>query len=158
MAPITNSVSPLALNMAFTAEDRLQGGLAFAIIDEVDSILIDEARTPLIISGASEETQPSTKPLIRSHPRWKSSLSMIRLECLENLMRSLLETTWWMKKCQAGTDRARHQKVEDALIRMDLLQPMSPWPSANLNLLHHVHAALKAHNLYNRDDHYDHGR
>ena len=67
----------LRSNMAFTAEDRLQW-TGFAIIDEVDSILIDEARTPLIISGLPKKTQPP-QPINQIHPRWKSSLSMIRL-------------------------------------------------------------------------------
>ena len=146
----------LRSNMAFTAEDRLQGGLAFAIIDEVDSILIDEARTPLIISGASEENTTLYKTINQIPPTLEE-------QPFDDTPRVFGEpdaepTGDYMvdeKNRQVELTELGHQKVEDALIRMDLLQPGdSLYSSANLNLLHHVHAALKAHNLYNRDDHY----
>ena len=146
----------LRSNMAFTAEDRLQGDLAFAIIDEVDSILIDEARTPLIISGASEENTTLYKTINQIPP-------MLEEQPFDDTPRVFGEpdvepTGDYMvdeKNRQVELTELGHQKVEDALIRMDLLQPGdSLYSSANLNLLHHVHAALKAHNLYTRDDHY----
>ena len=146
----------LRSNMAFTAEDRLQGELAFAIIDEVDSILIDEARTPLIISGASEENTTLYKTINQIPP-------MLEEQPFDDTPRVFGEpdvepTGDYMvdeKNRQVELTELGHQKVEDALIRMDLLQPGdSLYSSANLNLLHHVHAALKAHNLYTRDDHY----
>ena len=146
----------LRSNMAFTAEDRLQGGLAFAIIDEVDSILIDEARTPLIISGASEENTTLYKTINQIPPTLEE-------QPFDDTPRVFGEpdvepTGDYMvdeKNRQVELTELGHQKVEDALIRMDLLQPGdSLYSSANLNLLHHVHAALKAHNLYTRDDHY----
>ncbi len=146
----------LRSNMAFTAEDRLQGGLAFAIIDEVDSILIDEARTPLIISGASEENTTLYKTINQIPPTLEE-------QPFDDTPRVFGEpdvepTGDYMvdeKNRQVELTELGHQKVEDALIRMDLLQPgESLYSSANLNLLHHVHAALKAHNLYTRDDHY----
>ena len=146
----------LRSNMAFTAEDRLQGDLAFAIIDEVDSILIDEARTPLIISGASEENTTLYKTINQIPPTLEE-------QPFDDTPRVFGEpdaepTGDYMvdeKNRQVELTELGHQKVEDALIRMDLLQPGdSLYSSANLNLLHHVHAALKAHNLYNRDDHY----
>ncbi|MDC3124021.1 preprotein translocase subunit SecA [Gammaproteobacteria bacterium] len=146
----------LRSNMAFTAEDRLQGALAFAIIDEVDSILIDEARTPLIISGASEENTTLYKTINQIPP-------MLDEQPFDDTPRVFGEpdvepTGDYMvdeKNRQVELTELGHQKVEDALIRMDLLQPGdSLYSSANLNLLHHVHAALKAHNLYTRDDHY----
>ena len=146
----------LRSNMAFTAEDRLQGELAFAIIDEVDSILIDEARTPLIISGASEENTTLYKTINHIPP-------LLEEQPFDDTPRVFGEpdvepTADYMedeKNRQVELTELGHQKVEDALIRMDLLQPGdSLYSSANLNLLHHVHAALKAHNLYTRDDHY----
>ena len=146
----------LRSNMAFTAEDRLQGDLAFAIIDEVDSILIDEARTPLIISGASEENTTLYKTINQIPPTLDE-------QPFDDTPRVFGEpdaepTGDYMvdeKNRQVELTELGHQKVEDALIRMDLLQPGdSLYSSANLNLLHHVHAALKAHNLYTRDDHY----
>ncbi len=146
----------LRSNMAFTAEDRLQGDLAFAIIDEVDSILIDEARTPLIISGASEENTTLYKTINQIPPALEE-------QPFDDTPRVFGEpdvepTGDYMvdeKNRQVELTELGHQKVEDALIRMDLLHPGdSLYSSANLNLLHHVHAALKAHNLYTRDDHY----
>ena len=146
----------LRSNMAFTAEDRLQGDLAFAIIDEVDSILIDEARTPLIISGASEENTTLYKTINQIPPTLEE-------QPFDDTPRVFGEpdvepTGDYMvdeKNRQVELTELGHQKVEDALIKLNLLQPGdSLYSSANLNLLHHVHASLKAHNLYTRDDHY----
>tara|TARA_Y200000002_G_scaffold195517_1_gene161528 strand:+ start:14 stop:2182 length:2169 start_codon:yes stop_codon:yes gene_type:complete len=142
--------------MAFTAEDRLQGDLAFAIIDEVDSILIDEARTPLIISGASEENTTLYKTINQIPPTLEE-------QPFDDTPRVFGEpdvepTGDYMvdeKNRQVELTELGHQKVEDTLIKLNLLRPGdSLYSSANLNLLHHVHAALKAHNLYTRDDHY----
>ena len=146
----------LRSNMAFTAEDRLQGELFFAIIDEVDSILIDEARTPLIISGASEENTSLYQTINRIPPQLKE-------QPFDDTPRVFGEpdvepTGDFMvdeKNRQVELTELGHQKVEDALISLNLLQPGdSLYSSANLGLLHHVHAALKAHNLYKRDDQY----
>ena len=146
----------LRSNMAFTAEDRLQGDLAFAIIDEVDSILIDEARTPLIISGASEENTTLYKTINQIPPTLEE-------QPFDDTPRVFGEpdvepTGDYMvdeKNRQVELTELGHQKVEDALIKLNLLQPGdSLYSSANLGLLHHVHAALKAHKLYKRDDEY----
>ena len=146
----------LRSNMAFTAEDRLQGELFFAIIDEVDSILIDEARTPLIISGASEENTSLYQTINRIPPQLKE-------QPFDDTPRVFGEpdvepTGDFMvdeKNRQVELTELGHQKVEDALINLNLLQPGdSLYSSANLGLLHHVHAALKAHKLYKRDDQY----
>ena len=146
----------LRSNMAFTAEDRLQGDLAFAIIDEVDSILIDEARTPLIISGASEENTTLYKtinqipPTLEEQP-FDDTPRVFGEPDVEPAGDYMVDE----KNRQVELTELGHQKVEDALIKLNLLQPGdSLYSSANLNLLHHVHAALKAHNLYTRDDHY----
>ena len=146
----------LRSNMAFTAEDRLQGELNFAIIDEVDSILIDEARTPLIISGASEENTSLYQTINRIPPTLKE-------QPFDDTPRVFGEpeveaTGDYMvdeKNRQIELTELGHQKVEDALIDLKLLElGDSLYSSANLNLLHHVHAALKAHKLFKRDDQY----
>ena len=146
----------LRSNMAFTAEDRLQGELNFAIIDEVDSILIDEARTPLIISGAAEENTSLYQTINRIPP-------MLKEQPFDDTPRVFGEpeveaTGDYMvdeKNRQIEMTELGHQKVEDALIELKLLEPGdSLYSSANLNLLHHVHAALKAHKLFKRDDQY----
>ena len=146
----------LRSNMAFTAEDRLQGELFFAIIDEVDSILIDEARTPLIISGASEENTSLYQTINQIQPQLEE-------QPFDDTPRVFGEpdveaTGDYMvdeKNRQVELTELGHQKVEDALINLNLLQPGdSLYSSANLGLLHHVHAALKAHKLYKRDDQY----
>lgn len=146
----------LRSNMAFTAEDRLQGDLAFAIIDEVDSILIDEARTPLIISGASEEntilykTINQIPPTLEEQP-FDDTPRVFGEPDVEPTGDYMVDE----KNRQVELTELGHQKVEDTLIKLNLLRPGdSLYSSANLNLLHHVHAALKAHNLYTRDDHY----
>ena len=146
----------LRSNMAFTAEDRLQGELNFAIIDEVDSILIDEARTPLIISGAAEENTSLYQTINRIPP-------MLKEQPFDDTPRVFGEpeveaTGDYMvdeKNRQIELTELGHQKVEDALIELKLIEPGdSLYSSANLNLLHHVHAALKAHKLFKRDDQY----
>ena len=146
----------LRSNMAFTAEDRLQGELNFAIIDEVDSNLIDEARTPLIISGAAEENTSLYQTINRIPP-------MLKEQPFDDTPRVFGEpeveaTGDYMvdeKNRQIELTELGHQKVEDALIELKLLEPGdSLYSSANLNLLHHVHAALKAHKLFKRDDQY----
>ncbi len=146
----------LRSNMAFTAEDRLQGELYFAIIDEVDSILIDEARTPLIISGASEEntslyqTINKIPPMLEEQP-FDDTPRVFGEPEIEAIGDFMVDE----KNRQIELTELGHQKVEDALIDLKLLEPGdSLYSSANLNLLHHVHAALKAHKLFKRDDQY----
>ena len=131
-------------NMAFAKEDRLQGRRVFAIIDEVDSILIDEARTPLIISGMAQDSSDLYQRINRFIPR----------------LEPLLETgeghyTIDEKQRQVELTEDGHLFVEDLLVREKLLQEgESLYAAANLNLLHHVHTALRAHVLFNRDIEY----
>ena len=143
----------LRSNMAFTLEDRLQRGLNFAIIDEVDSILIDEARTPLIISGAAEE---STKlyqilnqvvPTLKEQPFDDTPRVFGEPEVEPTGDFSVDEKNRQIEITELG-----HQKIEQALVQMGLLEEGdSLYSSTNLNLLHHVLAALKAHALFKRD-------
>ncbi|MGH1439229.1 MAG: preprotein translocase subunit SecA [Cellvibrionaceae bacterium] len=141
-------------NMAFSKEQRVQRPLSFAIIDEVDSILIDEARTPLIISGQVENNAELYKKINTLIPK-------LTLQTLDEKDESPEpegikgDYTVDEKQRQAELTEQGHQKVEDLLIKMGLLEADdSLYASTNLSLLHHVHAALKAHTLFQRDVQY----
>ncbi|MEC7561166.1 MAG: preprotein translocase subunit SecA [Pseudomonadota bacterium] len=143
----------LRSNMAFTLEDRLQRGLNFAIIDEVDSILIDEARTPLIISGAAEESTQlyqilnQVAPTLKEQPFDDTPRVFGEPEVEPTGDFSVDEKNRQIEITELG-----HQKIEQALVQMGLLEEGdSLYSSTNLNLLHHVLAALKAHALFKRD-------
>ena len=143
----------LRSNMAFALEDRLQRELNFAIIDEVDSILIDEARTPLIISGAAEESTKlyqilnKVAPTLKEQPFDDTPRVFGEPEAEPTGDFSVDEKNRQIEITELG-----HQKVEQALNQMGLLQEGdSLYSSTNLNLLHHVLAALKAHALFKRD-------
>lgn len=143
----------LRSNMAFTLEDRLQRGLNFAIIDEVDSILIDEARTPLIISGAAEESTKlyqilnQVAPTLKEQPFDDTPRVFGEPEVEPTGDFSVDEKNRQIEITELG-----HQKIEQALVQMGLLEEGdSLYSSTNLNLLHHVLAALKAHALFKRD-------
>ena len=131
-------------NMAFSLADRMQGSLSFAIVDEVDSILIDEARTPLIISGASEDSSELYKRVNRLIPRLKPDTEG------ESGHFTIDE-----KLRQAELTEEGHEFVEELLIQEKLLpEGDSLYAATNLNLLHHVHSALRAHALFHRDVEY----
>lgn len=132
-------------NMAFSAQERMQGKLTYAIVDEVDSILIDEARTPLIISGAAED----------------SSKLYITINSLVPKLNKQLEVNgpgdYYLdeKTKQAFLTEEGHQKIEEILLQVGLLQPgASLYDAQNINLMHHVSAALRAHGIYKRDIEY----
>lgn len=134
-------------NMAFRLEDRFQRGHAYALIDEVDSILIDEARTPLIISGASEDSSKLYTQINLLIPRLKRQAEEETVD----------GGHYWIdeKGRQVELTEAGHEFVEQCLVEMGLLaEGDSLYSPAHLNLLHHVHAALKAHVLFQRDVHY----
>jgi preprotein translocase subunit SecA len=132
-------------NMAFRAEDRAQGNLGFAIIDEVDSILIDEARTPLIISGPVDD---STELYIKID---KLAPSLKREEDETDPGDYTVDE----KARQVHLTEQGHEKVEQELSRMGLLkEDQSLYDAANMNLVHHVNAALRAHALFEKDVHY----
>ncbi|MEE4658915.1 MAG: preprotein translocase subunit SecA [Halieaceae bacterium] len=131
-------------NMAFSLEDKLQGDLAFAIVDEVDSILIDEARTPLIISGAAEDSSELYRSINRIIPE------LTQEQEAQHGHFSVDEKTRQVELTEDG-----HQFVEELMVREKLLQEgESLYAATNLNLLHHVHSALRAHALYHRDVEY----
>ncbi|MEN8107094.1 MAG: preprotein translocase subunit SecA [Pseudomonadota bacterium] len=129
-------------NMAFTAQERVQGSRTFAIVDEVDSILIDEARTPLIISGPVDE---------RSELYGKMNGLIPELEKQEE-EDGPGDFTLDEKNKQVFLTDAGHEHVEDLLVRNKLLQEgESLYDAANLNLMHHLMAALRAHLLFQKD-------
>lgn len=129
-------------NMAFSLADKVQRELNFAVVDEVDSILIDEARTPLIISGAAEGS---------------SELYIKVNKLIPSLTKQQEETddgdyTVDEKQKQAHLTEKGHQHIEELLIREKLLdEGESLYHASNIMLMHHVNAALKAHAMFHRD-------
>ncbi|HSC76474.1 MAG TPA: preprotein translocase subunit SecA, partial [Pseudomonadales bacterium] len=131
-------------NMALRLEDKVQRGANFAIVDEVDSILIDEARTPLIISGAAENSSELYKRINALMPR-------LQAQTEENPGHYTLDE----KQRQAELTEEGHQLIEQLLIKDGLLDADdSLYAVTNLSLLHHIHAALRAHTLFHRDVEY----
>jgi preprotein translocase subunit SecA len=132
-------------NLAFRLEDRVQRGLAFAIVDEVDSILIDEARTPLIISGPAEE---STEIYLRINtlvPR------LARQQSEDGPGDYSVDE----KGRQVHLTEAGHEHVERLMLEAGLMREgESLYDTANIRLMHHLNAALRAHALYKRDVEY----
>jgi preprotein translocase subunit SecA len=145
-------------NMVLRNEDKTQRGLGFAIVDEVDSILIDESRTPLIISGAAED----------SAALYKKINAVVQLLSIaefseENLEQSGVDEEPVIdgdfvideKTRQVDLTEQGHEKIEKIFADEELLgDGESLYQPANLNLLHHVHNALRAHNLFHVDVEY----
>jgi preprotein translocase subunit SecA len=132
-------------NLAFRLPDRAQRGLAYAIVDEVDSILIDEARTPLIISGPAEESTELYVRINQLAPRLK------RQQSEEG------EGDYWAdeKTRQVHLSDSGHERAEELIVEAGLLQPgESLYDAANIRLMHHLNAALRSHALYHRDVEY----
>ncbi|MGB5454490.1 MAG: preprotein translocase subunit SecA [Gammaproteobacteria bacterium] len=136
-------------NMAFTAEEKVQRELNFAIVDEVDSILIDEARTPLIISGAVDESSDL-------HLRFKDIVK--QLERGEMTAKDEPEEGDYSvdeKNRSVHITEQGHQRVEQILIDENILPANENLYSAkNISLLHYLNAALRADALFDRDVHY----
>jgi len=131
-------------NMVLRLEDKLQRGLNFAVIDEVDSILIDEARTPLIISGAAEDSSSLYQKINKLILNLDSSSEEI-----------VGDFTIDEKLRQVELTEDGHCKIESLLESEDLLQENdSLYNAVNLSLLHHIQSALKAHHLFSKDIEY----
>lgn len=131
-------------NMAFSLDDRMQRGLSFAIVDEVDSILIDESRTPLIISGASEDSSELYKKINRMIPSLQPATEVDEGHF-----------TIDEKQRQVELTESGHEFIEGLMISEGLLEEGdSLYGATNLNLLHHVYSGLRAHALYQRDVEY----
>jgi len=132
-------------NMEYAVADKRQRGLAYAIVDEVDSILIDEARTPLIISGPAED----------------HTELYVRMDEVPRLLTRQTEEKgsgdFWVdeKAHQIHISEEGHEKVEGILVKMGLLaEGESLYAPQNIILMHHLNAALRANYLFHRDQHY----
>jgi preprotein translocase subunit SecA len=137
-------------NMVLSLQEKSQRGLSFAIIDEVDSILIDEARTPLIISGAAQDSSKLYKSInrlvlnLKPQPEIEGDDQEITGDFI------LDEKTRGAELTEIG-----HQKIEEILIKEGLLAAdESLYQATNLGLLHHVHSALRAQHLFQNDVEY----
>ena len=137
-------------NMAFRSEDKVQRELNFAVIDEVDSILIDEARTPLIISGPAEDSSERYQQINKLIPNLTKQETKGEGDDLEIIKEG--DYTVDEKNKQVHFTEAGHQKIEDLLTEAGLLaDDASLYDAANIGLMHHVTAALRAHVLFQRD-------
>ena len=138
-------------NMAFSMAEKVQPRLAYAIVDEVDSILIDEARTPLIISGPSDESSELYQRINHLIPRLERQEREPADEDDEVPGDYFVDE----KTRQAHLTESGYRRVEEMLGEEGLLgRDESLYDTANVMLLHHFDAALRAHALYHRDVHY----
>ncbi|MBK8890471.1 MAG: preprotein translocase subunit SecA [Dechloromonas sp.] len=132
-------------NMVYSADQRVQRGLNYAIVDEVDSILIDEARTPLIISGQAED---------------HTDLYLRMKDVVPKLTRAMEEKgegDYWVdeKGHQVHLSETGYEHAEDLLLEHGLLQEgRSLYDAANITLVHHLNAALRALTLFQKDQQY----
>ncbi len=141
-------------NMVYEVADRTQRGLNFAIVDEVDSILIDEARTPLIISGQAEDHTELYVRINAVIPQLKKQIGELDLRTGEGVIEPG-DFTVDEKGHQVFLTEAGHENAERILGEAGLLaEDASLYDPANITLMHHVYAALRAKHLYNRDQHY----
>ncbi len=142
-------------NMVFTLGQRVQRSLHYAIIDEVDSILIDEARTPLIISGQAEESSDLYTKINKLIPQLKQQKMAEGQKEEEVPDEDRGDYTLDEKSRQAYLTEQGHQKVESLMVKEGLMsEGGSLYDLANINLMHYLYAALRAHTLYQRDVHY----
>ncbi len=145
-------------NMAFSLEECVQGDLEFAIIDEIDSILIDEARTPLIISGPLEDDHE----IYGKMDQLVSQLTMDSNDQKIDNARHLPGVTKQykgdfivdQKNRQIHLTDLGHAKVEELFEKVQLVKKGERYHLNHINLLHYLDAALRAHHLYQRDIHY----
>ena len=146
-------------NMALRLEDKSQRGLTFAIIDEVDSILIDEARTPLVISGAAQDSSALYQSINALTLKLTAQVEPEETDDAEagTDAPEELDGDFVVDEKSRGVEltESGHQKVEEILISEGLLeQDQSLYMASNLGLLHHVHSALRAQHLFHRDVEY----
>ena len=141
-------------NMVQDVRDRVARGLNFAIVDEVDSILIDEARTPLIISGQAEDHTEMYVRINAVVPRMKKQIGEEDIRTGEGVV-DAGDFTVDEKTHQVFLTESGHEKAEQLLGEAGLLPDgASLYDPSNIALMHHVYAALRANHLYNRDQHY----
>ena len=140
-------------NMVQELDQRVQRGLSYAIVDEVDSILIDEARTPLIISGQAED-----------HTDVYLAMNALPQYLTRQIGEEKADGTGVItpgdyivdeKSHQVFLTETGHEKAETALTKLGLIKEgESLYAPQNITLMHHVYAALRAHTLFNKDQHY----
>lgn len=141
-------------NMVYEAHDRVQRKLNYAIVDEVDSILIDEARTPLIISGQAEDQTQQYKAINHVVPMLKRQIGEADPITGEGVI-TPGDFTVDEKSHQVFMTEQGHENAEKILGSNGLLpEGASLYDPANIGLMHHLYAALRAHHLYHRDQHY----
>jgi preprotein translocase subunit SecA len=141
-------------NMVYELRDRVQRGLNFAIVDEVDSILIDEARTPLIISGQAEDHTEMYVRINSVIPGLKKQIGEADPRTGEGVIEPG-DFTVDEKSHQVFLTEDGHENAEKMLAQAGLLaEGASLYDAANISLMHHVYAALRANHLYHRDQHY----
>jgi preprotein translocase subunit SecA len=141
-------------NMVYETQDRVQRGLAYAIVDEVDSILIDEARTPLIISGQAEDHTAHYLAMREVVPMLTRQEGEADPRTGEGII-TPGDFTVDEKSHQVFLTESGHEKAEDILARMGLIpEGASLYDPAHISLMHHLNAALRARHLYHRDQHY----
>ncbi|HIL20930.1 MAG TPA: preprotein translocase subunit SecA [Candidatus Thioglobus sp.] len=140
-------------NMAFSVEQKAQKKRHFAIIDEVDSILIDEARTPLVISGPTDDHAAIYEAINKMTPQFTEQLETG--EGKEVVVNTPGDFTLNKKHKQAYLTDDGHIKAEELLIEAELLaEGASLYDSANIMLMQHLLSGLRAHNLFHIDDEY----
>ncbi|QDC79291.1 preprotein translocase subunit SecA [Candidatus Methylopumilus universalis] len=132
-------------NMIFSKEERVQRKLHYGLVDEVDSILIDEARTPLIISGQAEDNVDLY-----------SKINLVVAKLSKQKTEEEGGDYWIDEKAhQVVLSESGHENVEKLLIKAGLLsEESSLYDATNISLVHHINASLKARNLFNKDQHY----
>ncbi len=141
-------------NMVFEPVDRVQRGLVYAIVDEVDSILIDEARTPLIISGHAEDHTDLYVKINAIVPMLTRQIGEADPRTGEGVVKPG-DFTVDEKSHQVTMTEAGHEKAEQLLARMGLIpEGSSLYDPTNISLLHHLNAALRAHHCYHLDQNY----
>src|SRR5256712_11246290 len=137
--------------MAMHVDERFQGGLHYAIVDEVDSILIDEARTPLIISGQAEDRTEIYYKMNEVAPLLTRQKEEKKPDQPEPPGDFFVDE----KNHQIVLSESGHQHAEEILARVGLLpEGASLYEPAYINLVHQLYAALRAHHLFHRDQHY----
>ncbi|NBX53688.1 MAG: preprotein translocase subunit SecA [Betaproteobacteria bacterium] len=141
-------------NMVYESADRVQRKLHYAIVDEVDSILIDEARTPLIISGQAEDHTDRYIAMNRLVPKLQRQEGEEDLRTGEGVTKPG-DFTVDEKSHQVFLTEQGHENAERLLVEMGMLtEGASLYDPTNISLMHHLTAALRAHHLYHRDQHY----
>jgi len=141
-------------NMVYEPQDRVQRQLNYAIVDEVDSILIDEARTPLIISGQAEDHTAMYLAMRQVVPMLTQQIGEADPRTGEGII-TPGDFTLDEKSRQVFLTEQGHEKAEQVLAQMGLIpEGASLYDPANITLMHHLNAALRAQHLYHRDQHY----